>query len=555
MEAMMMKFRSALQLAAIILLGTWAWAQEEAPKAELSFDYSWARINPGAAYSQYHSLNGGGGAIKFNIGQFFGIKMDLQGYNSNTTHFVIPVTPAFPHGLNGSVSGNAFTYLFGPEFKLRHEHAQPYFNVLLGAAHSNVYGNAYQTLCQPIAGACTGISSSPNGNAFALSTGLGLDVPVNRRVQIKVGEFDYLYTDYKNVFNSAGQNNFRYLGGLVINMGLPNPVPPTAACAVEPGEVLPWAGPVKATVTPASFNPKHQLTYGWESSGGSAVGQGSSASVNTEQMAPGQYTIRSTVTDPKQKKNNVATCTSTFTVKQPRAPIVTCSASPATVKPGEPVTIAVSGSSPDLSAIDKRSFSASAGAVKEGETQRGNQPGEFTSSATIDTTNVPPGPINVSIGITDVHGQSTTCTASAEVAAPPAPPPPPPPPMAQSVGKCQFKDKGSRVDNECKAILDGAAMQVQRDTGSRLIIVGYADSTEAKAKNLAAIRAANVRDYLTGGDGKQQIDASRTEIRTSTDQSSGKVADVIYAPQDATVQLEGTSVIDESTLPKKRAHK
>jgi outer membrane protein OmpA-like peptidoglycan-associated protein len=551
---MMMKFRTALQFAAIILLGTWTWAQE-APRAELSFDYSWARINPGANYTQWHALNGGGGAIKFNIGQIFGIKADLQGYNSNTTTFTIPANSTFPHGVNGSVSGNLFTYLFGPEFKFRAQHIQPYFNVLLGAAHTNVYGNAFQTICQPVAGACTGISGTPVSNAFALSTGVGLDVPVNRRVQIKVGEFDYLYTDFKNAFSSAGQNNFVYKGGLVINLGLPSLRTPTAACTVEPTELLPWGGPVKATVTPTDFNPKHTLTFGWESSGGTAVGQGNTATVNTEQLAPGQYSIRASVTDPRQKKNNVATCTASFTIRQPRAPVVTCSASPSTVKPGEPITVTVSGSSPDLSAIDRRSFSASAGALKEGQTQKGDQPGSFTTTGTLDTTNVPPGPINVSVNVTDVHGLSTTCTASAEVAAPPAPPPPPPPPMAQSVGKCQFKDKGSRVDNECKAILDGAAMQVMRDTGSRLIIVGYADSTEAKVKNLAAIRAANVRDYLTGGDGKQQIDASRTEIRTSADTNSGKVADVIFAPQDAQTQLEGTTVIDESTLPKKRAGK
>jgi len=550
----MMKFRTALQFAAIILLGTLTWAQEEAPKAELSFDYSWARINPTAHYTQWHAMNGGGGAIKFNIGQYFGIKADLQGYNSNTTKFTIPVTTAFPKGLNGSVSGNLFTYLFGPEVKWRHEHIQPYINALFGAAHTNVYGTAFQTLCQPVAGSCTGASSAPSDNAFALSTGLGLDVPVNRRVQIKVGEFDYLYTDFKNAFSDSGQNNFVYKGGLLINLGVPNPIPPTVACAVEPAEMLPWAGPVKATATPANFNPKHTLNYGWESSGGTAAGQGATATVNTEQMAPGQYTIRSTVTDPKKKKNNVATCSSSFTVKQPRPPVLSCSASPATVKPGEPVTVTVSGSSPDGSAIDKRSASTSAGALKEGETQRGSAPGEFTTVATLDTSNVPPGPINVNVGVTDVHGQSANCTASAEVVAPPAPPPPPPPPMAQNVGKCQFKPSAARVDNECKATLDGVAMQLQRDSQSKLVVVGFADAKDKK-KNIESIRSDNVRSYLTTGEGKQQIDASRIDIRKSSDQNSGEAADVYFLPEGAQFTVEGTDVIDESTLPKKRPAK
>jgi outer membrane protein OmpA-like peptidoglycan-associated protein len=551
---MMMKIRTVLQFAAIILLGTLAWAQEPAPRAELDLDYSWARINPSAKYTQWHAMNGGGGAIKFNVRQWLGFKLDLQGYNSNTTKFVIPVTPTFPRGVNGSVSGNLFTYLAGPEIKFRHEHIQPYVNGLFGGALSNLYSNAYQTICQPVTGTCLGVSSAPTQHVFALSSGIGIDVPVNRRAQIKVGEFDYLYTDYKNAFSQSGQDNFVYKGGLVINMGIPNPIPPSVACAVEPAEMLPWAGPVKATATPANFNPKHTLNYGWESSGGTATGQGTSATVNTEQMAPGQYTIRSTVTDPKKKKNNVATCSSSFTVKQPRAPVVTCSASPATVKPGEPINLSVSGSSPDMSAIDKHTFSASAGAIKEGETQHGNQPGEFTTTATLDTTNVPPGPINVNVGITDVHGQSSTCTASAEVAAPPAPPPPPPPPMAQNVGKCQFKPSAARVDNECKATLDGVAMQLQRDSQSRLVIVGYSDSSDKK-KNIESIRADNVRSYLTTGEGKQQIDASRIDIRKSSDKNSGKVADINFVPEGATFQAEGTDVIDESTLPKKRPAK
>jgi hypothetical protein len=248
-----MRIRPAMHCAAVLFLGTWAWAQE-APKSELSLDYSFARYAPSASYTKGHSFNGGGGQIKFNIGQHFGIMGDLQGYNSNTTTFNIPATTNFPSGVNGSVSGNLFTYLFGPVVKFRAERAHPYFDLLFGAAHSNVYGNAYKTLCQPVAGACAA-STTPNGNGFAMSAGGGLDIPINHRVDFRVGEFDYLYTRFTNIFNDAGQNNFRYVGGLNINMGLPNMKLPTVACAVEPTEVLPWAGPVKATASPADFNP------------------------------------------------------------------------------------------------------------------------------------------------------------------------------------------------------------------------------------------------------------------------------------------------------------
>jgi hypothetical protein len=294
---------------------------------------------------------------------------------------------------------------------------------IASAAHSNVYANAYQIICQPTASGCTA-KTTPNGNGFALSAGGGLDIPINNRVDFRVGQFDYLYTRFTNTFNDAGQNNFRYLGGLNVKMGMPNPKMPAVACAVEPSEVVPWQGPVKANATPTDFNPKHDLTYNWDSSGGTAAGQGSSASVDTTQLAPGQYTIRANVSDHKQKKNNTATCTASFTVKQPRAPVVACNASPSTVKPGEPITVTVNGSSPDLTPIDKRNFSASAGSLKEGETQKGNQIGEFTTVATLDTTNAGEGPLNVTIGVTDAHGLTGNCTATAEVVPPPPPAPP-----------------------------------------------------------------------------------------------------------------------------------
>jgi hypothetical protein len=213
-----MKIRLAMQIAAVVLLGTMAWAQD-APKAELNFDYSWARINPTANYTQFHAMNGGGGGFKFNLTPMIGIKADLQGYNSNTTKFTIPKSASFPNGASGSVSGNLFTYLFGPEFKLRTASKfHPYVNVLVGSAHSSVYANLYQMVCQPIAGNCVG-GKSPSNDALALSPNIGLDIPINQRIDFRVGEFGYMWTHFTNSFNSSGQNNFRYIGGLNIKMG------------------------------------------------------------------------------------------------------------------------------------------------------------------------------------------------------------------------------------------------------------------------------------------------------------------------------------------------
>ena len=214
-----MRWRSIVFLAAFVLAGTLGWGQD-APRAELSFDYSFARYAPSASYTQGHSLNGGGGRVVYNVNNWLGLAMDLQGYNSNTNKFVIPPNTYFPGGAVGTASGNLFTYLFGPVLKYRVKRAQPFGDLLFGAAHSSVYGNAFKQICQPVAGACA-FSGSPNGDAYAMSVGGGLDIPINQRIDIRAGEFDYLYTRFTNQFTNAGQNNFRYLVGVNINIGYP----------------------------------------------------------------------------------------------------------------------------------------------------------------------------------------------------------------------------------------------------------------------------------------------------------------------------------------------
>jgi len=54
-----------------------------------------------------------------------------------------------------------------------------------------------------------------------------------------------------------------------------------------------------------------------------------------------------------------------------------------------------------------------------------------------------------------------------------------------------------RVDNECKAILDDVAKNLQQNADNKLVIVGNAEPTE-KRKNLAAERAVNAKAYSYG---------------------------------------------------------
>ena len=208
----------AILAGASILLLTLAAAAQEFPRAEVAIDYSFARYAPSAAYTKGHSLNGGGGALVYNVNQYLGLKMDLQGYGSNTTSFVIPPNNIFPGGLSGRVHGNLFTYMFGPQIKVRAHHFQPFGHLLFGGAHSNVYGNAFKQICQPLPGACN-FSKAPTGNAFAMAFGGGVDIQINRTISFRPGEIDYLLTVFSNPFTNGNQNNFRYTAGINFTFG------------------------------------------------------------------------------------------------------------------------------------------------------------------------------------------------------------------------------------------------------------------------------------------------------------------------------------------------
>ena len=213
-----MKVSRVLIGGTILLLGMTAWAQEF-PRAEVGVDYSYARYAPSAPYSKGHSLNGGGGELNVNFNEYLSIKMDLQGYGSNLTGFNIAPNPTFPLGASGNVQGNLFTYLFGPQIKVRAHAIQPFGHLLFGGAHTNVYGNAFHTICQPIAGGCT-LSKAPAADAFAMDFGGGVDIPVHKNVSIRPAEFDYLLTRFHNPFTGDNnQNNFRYSAGIVFGFG------------------------------------------------------------------------------------------------------------------------------------------------------------------------------------------------------------------------------------------------------------------------------------------------------------------------------------------------
>ncbi len=386
--------------------------------------------------------------------------------------------------------------------------------------------------------------------------GANLDYQVIGLLNYKFGQHLGLGLGWRYLdVNYRGNHQFIYdtatsgaLAGFYYTLGGKPPVPPTASCSVSPTEI--WSGdPVTATMSTQNFNPKHTITYAWTASGGKISGTGTTGNVDTTGLAPGSYTAKGTATDEKEKKNNIASCEGSFTVKQPHPPVADCSASPNTVKAGEASTLTVNASSPDNFPLTY-AWSASAGRV--------NGTG---ANVSLDTTGAPEGAaITTAATVTDSRGLSTSCSATVNVLSPPVTVA-----EVQEIGECKFMDakRPSRVDNTCKAILDDVALRIQHEPNGKFVVVGFTDEQETVTETqLGAQRSVNMKYYLVNGEGGQQIDATRIDVRTSGTMKE-KGAKIYFVPSGATFTQESVAV-DETQVkgqgrnapaPKKKAKK
>jgi hypothetical protein len=305
----------------------------------------------------------------------------------------------------------------------------------------------------------------------------------------------------------------------------------TASCSLQPPEVM-IGEPVTVTVIIHDFNPRHILSYQWTGTGGALMGKDATASVDTNNMAPGSYGITAQVTDPKAKHHNEASCSASYTVRAApkNPPVLTCTANPSVAMPGLSVTIACNCASPDGIRASVERWTATSGVISGS--------GNFVS---LDTSGAPPGAITVVATCADARGLSTQAATAVTVELPP------PPPQATKMIQCGFSSEAQpwRVDNTCKAMLDDVALRLIQEPDARLVIVGNASPTE-KRPNLAAERAVDCKFYLTQGETRQRIDASRIETRTGS--VGTPTAEFWIVPPGATFEVPGTTPVDESKV-------
>ena len=205
-----MRSKTLLVVAALVLLFTLGATAQDYPKFEVPVGFSFVNVHPNTAALTSFNVFGGGGGFVYNVTSLIGIKADFMGYTQGSGQQL-----SQNGQILGNVSGNLFTYMFGPQFKKHSGKFQPFGEALFGAAHTNLDAN----ICK-LEGTCASGSGSNNG--FAMEFGGGLDIPITKSIQFRPVEVDYVGTHFgsNHVANySAWQANFKYVAGVNLTFG------------------------------------------------------------------------------------------------------------------------------------------------------------------------------------------------------------------------------------------------------------------------------------------------------------------------------------------------
>ena len=480
----------AAVFAVLFMFAALAAAQDEPPpKWELFGGYS--VFDPGATvYGELPGAllplssrlewnpRGAGASVTYNFDKWLGLTLDTSTHwGSRESTFANRIDDA------------AFSNLsFGPKITFRHHRFSPFLEVLVG--DHRLMPDAFHDV-----------------DKLGVMIGGGIDANLSRHIALRLIRADFVLSNYRYGPSSVPSTEIRGLRaqtGLVFMFGgAPPPPPPTAACSIQPAEV--FAGEqVTATATGSNFTPKRTVTYNWKGTGVKVTGNGASAQLDTTELQPGEYVVTANLSD--GRKNGSASCSARLNVKQPRPPVISCSADPASVRIGASSTIHSNASSPDGRRLIY-SYSASSGDIAgSGDT------------ATLNTQGAQPGSITVTCNANDdrVPPLTASSTAVVEVQAPPPPPPPPAPAPEikqleaklalhsiyfQTARPTEEHPEGGLLDSQAdilKALAEDYKNYLKYMPDAHLILSGHADprGTPEYNKKLTGRRVERTKTFL-----------------------------------------------------------
>jgi hypothetical protein len=342
------------------------------------------------------------------------------------------------------------------------------------------------------------------------------------------------------------------MGLAFVSVGCKKVQPIKLDCNATPPAIYPGEQ-VTATAAASSISSKKNtnVIYSWSGTG--VAGNGTTATVATDALNPGGYTVKADVKEGKKGKEGLrpgetAECSASFRVKDFEPPTVSCSANPSTLKPGDASTITCTGASPKNRPLSY-TYSTTAGTVSG-----------TGSTATYTSTDAPTGEVGITCNVADDKNHTASEDTTVTILAPP----PPPVPHVQELCSPSFardSKRPTRVDNEAKACLDQIALNLKQTPDARVVIAADSNAKEklitakqekvaarhkhAKFKHFDQQRAVNVKDYLVNDQG---INACRISVAIGT--GDDKTVQTYLVPGGATFanDVQGTIAVDETTV-------
>ena len=494
-----------LCLPALVCLAAAVASAQDHPKAETFFGYTYTRFNSATNVPAF-SANGGGGQLAVNANKWLGFVMDIGAVH------------------NGNISGahldtTMTNFLFGPRFSIRRSRLTPYFNILFGGVHgstsTSLSGIPVATPLPVLPGSTTPVPpntpvtlrASASQTAFAMTTGGGLDIKINRHVSFRPIGLDYMLTRLQNFrsLSDNNQHNLRYTTGLNFTFGgeapAPPPPPPPPMRSCWDGSSVPAGSPCPLRTMEVRLSaPQTQLgpggmvtlapsgapdgaTYQWTVEG-QPISKGPSLDFGTTGREPGSYKVGLTVSAPEY---NDSTSQTTITVRPYRPPSGTLQANPREIWAGEKATLAANFSPGECGGnLGQPSYTASEGSVAGNQFDSSEV--RFDPAATSEQRKT----ITLQAKVSDDKGSGTAQTSVLVKKQA----------LARRLPDIIFPNGSARVNNCGKRVLlEELKATTDSDPTGKVILVGHLSEKEAGKANLDQQRALNAAAVISAGQG------------------------------------------------------
>jgi len=364
------------------------------PAVDLFVGYSFVRfstntfVNSTTTSKETFNWHGLTGALAGNVNRWFSLVGDFGAYRIKD--------------LPPSITGSAYTYLFGPQFSHRGQHWTPFVHALFGAA--TLADIQVSTTPSPSAF----FNRSFSANSFATALGGGVDVNFNKHIGARLFQAEYLMTRFTDGNNNK-QNNLRAAAGLVLHFGgNPPPLPPanhppTVTLTANPTSLIAGSNDAVALQAQCSDLDNDPVNYKWSATGGGVEGTGAATRWNSNGVKEGTYTV-TVVCDDGRGGTDTKTADITVAPKPNQPPVVaSCLADPGTIEEGKTSTVTTDASDPDNDPLTY-SYTTSGGKV----TGSGK-------SVQFDSTGVAPGTYTVNCLVSDGRGGEAKANTTVKV--------------------------------------------------------------------------------------------------------------------------------------------